>query len=137
MHNVFLHVYTLYVSTLFLHLLSLYLLYSPIATMSSKYCLSCIQKCLLPCFLKDALASPTSCVYLTCIQCCDKAKASRGKQPVLQPLDPNIQLTGTAAHTWPQKQVCCSNTGLQPTILASLPLDLPVKQPLLQPLTEL
>jgi hypothetical protein len=113
-----------------------YLLYSPIATMSSKYCSSCMQKRLLPCFLKDALASPTSRVYSTCIQCRDKAKASRGKRPALQPLDPNIQLTGTAAHARPQKRVRRSNTGLQPTILAGLPLDLPVERPPLQPPTE-
>jgi len=88
--------------------------------MSSKYCSSCIQKLPLSCFLKDTLASPTSRVYSTCIQCRGNKKASTKKRAALQSLDPNIQ---------PAKRVYRSNTRPQPTVLAPLPLILPIEPP--------
>src|SRR6266536_1550531 len=88
--------------------------------MSSKYCSSCIQKLPLSCFLKDTLASPASRAYSTCIQCRGRTKALRGKRAALQSIDPNIQ---------PPKRVRRSNTGMQPTVQAPLPLILPVEPP--------
>ena len=96
----------------------------PIAPMSSKYCSSCIQKLPPSYFLKDTLASPTSRVFSTCIQCRGKSKASSKKRAALQSLDPNIQ---------PAKRVRRSNTRPQPTVPAPLPLIPPVEQPPLPP----
>src|SRR5882757_50466 len=92
--------------------------------MSSKYCSSCIQKLPLSCFLKDTLASPTSRVFATCIQCRGKTKASAKKRAALRSLDPNIQ---------PAKRVRRSNTRLQPTVQAPLPLIPPIEPPPLPP----
>ena len=88
--------------------------------MSSKYCSSCIRKLPLSCFLKDTLASPTSRVFSTCLQCRSKTKAFTKKRAALQSLDPNVQ---------PAKRVRRSNTRLQPTVPAPLPLILPVELP--------
>src|ERR1700733_6560329 len=88
--------------------------------MSSKYCSSCIQKLPLSCFLKDALASPISRVYATCIQCRSKSKASNKKRAALQSIDPNIQ---------PTKRIRRLNTGLQPIIRAPLPPNPPIEAP--------
>ena len=89
--------------------------------MSSKYCLYCIQKLPLSYFLQNTLTSPTSRIYSTCIQYCDKTKkASNKKQAALQSLDPNIQ---------PTKCIRRSNIHLQPTIPAPLPPNPPVELP--------
>jgi hypothetical protein len=88
--------------------------------MSSKYCSGCIQKLSPSCFLKDTLASPTSRVYASCIQCRTKSKAYSKKRAALRSLDPNIQ---------PPKRVCRSNTSPQLTIPAPLPQYPPVKPP--------
>ena len=89
--------------------------------MSSKYCSGCIQKLPPSCFLKDTLASPTSRVYATCIQCRDKRKnASNKKRAALQSLDPNIQAAKRVRH---------SNTCPQPTVQAPLPLIPPIEPP--------
>jgi hypothetical protein len=97
--------------------------------MSPKYCSGCIQKLPPSCFLKDTLASPTSRVYASCIQCRAKSKASSKKRATLQSLDPNIQ---------PTKRVCRSKTRPQPTVLAPLPLNPPIEapHPPLNPLVE-
>ena len=92
--------------------------------MSSKYYSGCIQKLPLSCFLKDTLASPTSRVFSTCIQCRGKSKASSKKRAALQSLDPNIQ---------PPKRVRRSNTRPQPTVPAPLPPNLPIEPPPLPP----
>jgi hypothetical protein len=94
------------------------------ATMSSKYCSKCARKLPISSFLKDALASPSSRVYSTCIQCRSRKIASNSKKrAALQSLDPNIQ---------PAKHVRRSN-GPQPTVTcpqAPLPPNLPVELPL-------
>jgi hypothetical protein len=98
--------------------------------MSSKYCSGCAQKRPFSCFLKDTLASPSSRVFGTCIQCRSQRKASNKKRAALRSLDPNIQ---------PAKRVHRSH-GLQPTVTglqAPLPLNLPVELPLPNPPPEL
>ena len=95
--------------------------------MSSKYCSACVRKLPLSSFLKDALSSPSSRVYSTCIQCRGQKKASSRKRATLRSLDPNIQ---------PAKRVRCSNTGPQPVIQAPLLPNLPVEPPPLNPPTE-
>jgi hypothetical protein len=92
-------------------------------TMSSKYCSCCIQKKTLSCFLKDALASPTSRVYSTCIEC--RAKNGK-KRTALQALDPN---TRPVPNIRPAKRARRSNTGPQPTIPARQPQDVPAPLP--------
>jgi hypothetical protein len=95
-----------------------FLLY--IAIMSSKYCSKCPYKLPISSFLKDALASPSSRVYSTCIQCRSQKNTSNSKKrAALQSLDPNVQ---------PAKRVHRSN-GLQ----APLPLNLPIELPPLPP----
>jgi hypothetical protein len=90
--------------------------------MSSKYCSACPQKLPLSCFLKDALASPTSRVYSTCIQCRDKRKkASNKKRTALQSIDPNIR---------PAKRTCTSHICPQPIVQAPIPQVLPIEPPL-------
>ena len=79
------------------------------------------------CFLKDTLASPTSRVYATCIQCRGKSKASNKRRAALRSVDPNIQ---------PAKRVRRLYTGPQPPIPAPLPRDRPIEPPLLSPPTK-
>jgi hypothetical protein len=71
-------------------------------------------------FLKDALASPNSRVFATCINCRAAKKHANKTRPALQSLDPNIQ---------PAKRVRRSNTGPQPIIQAPLPRNPPVELP--------
>jgi hypothetical protein len=88
----------------------------------------CPYKLPLSSFLKDALASPSSQIYSTCIQCRSKKNASNGKKRVaLQSLDPNIQ---------PTKRVCRSNS-LQPTVTSPRPLSNPPPEPPRAPVTVL
>jgi hypothetical protein len=102
-----------------------FLLYT--AIMSSKYCSKCPYKLPISSFLKDALASPSSRVYSTCIQCRSQKNAYNSKKrAALQSLDPNIQ---------PAKRVHRSN-GPQPIVTgpqAPLPLNLPIELPPLPP----
>jgi hypothetical protein len=95
--------------------------------MSSKYCSKCARKLPISSFLKDALASPSSRVYSTSIQCRTRKIAFNSKKrAALQSLDPNIQ---------PVKRVC-SFDGLRPTVTcpqALLPPNLPVELPLPNP----
>jgi len=98
--------------------------------MSLKYCSSCAQKRPLLSFLKDALASPDSRVFATCINCrAMKNKTSNKKRAALQSLDLNIPLTGIATHVRPPKRVRRSNIGPQPIAQAPLPLNPPVEPP--------
>jgi hypothetical protein len=92
--------------------------------MSSKCCSACAYYLSLISFLKDALTSPNSRVFATCIQCRDRKKASDRKRAALQSLDLNIR---------PAKRVRHSNTCLQPTVQAPVPLILPIELPSLPP----
>jgi hypothetical protein len=91
--------------------------------MSSKYCSKCPYKLPISSFLKDALASPSSRVYSTCIQCHNQKNTYNSKKrAALQSLDLNIQ---------PVKCIHCSNSP-QPTVTGPeppLPLNLPVELP--------
>jgi hypothetical protein len=75
----------------------------PIATMSSKYCVGCIMKLPLSCFLKDALASATSRVYATCRQYHDRMNVSHKKRAILQSL---IRISNLQILSAVRKHVC-------------------------------